>query len=98
MQYLLLIHSDTTSAPAPREWEEFIERAKVSGTFRGGSAIGKKQFVGNTVAANSSDHIAGFMRFDGDDKQRILELLNEHPVVRHGGTVELCEMPTGTGS
>ncbi len=33
------------------------------------------------------------MRFDSDDKEKLLELLKTHPVVVHGGTVELCEMP-----
>jgi hypothetical protein len=49
--------------------------------------------VGDQVSARSSAHIVGYMRFDSDDKQIILDLLNVHPVVLHGGTVELCELP-----
>jgi hypothetical protein len=30
------------------------------------------------------------MRFESDDKLVILSLLELHPVVLHGGTVELC--------
>jgi acetylglutamate kinase len=33
------------------------------------------------------------MRFETDEKVKLLELLQSHPVVVHGGTVELCEMP-----
>ena len=45
------------------------------------------------AAAASSAHIAGFMRFDSDNRQAVLDLLQKHPVVLHGGTVELCELP-----
>jgi hypothetical protein len=33
------------------------------------------------------------MRFDSEDKQQIIDLLEKHPVVIHGGSAELCEMP-----
>ncbi len=34
------------------------------------------------------------MRFDADDRAKLLELCEQHAqVVRHGGSVELCEMP-----
>ena len=33
------------------------------------------------------------MRFDAEDRAKLLELLKQHPVVLHGGSVELCEMP-----
>jgi len=92
MQYLLLIHNNVTSNTAEAEWAEFIARAKESGTFRGGSEVGARESVGTAPAA-SSTHIGGFMRFESDDKQKILDLLQTHPVVAHGGTVELCEMP-----
>ena len=49
--------------------------------------------IGSAWTAKSSGHIGGFMRFDSDDKEKLLELLKTHPVVVHGGTVELCEMP-----
>jgi len=35
----------------------------------------------------------GLQRFDSADKQKILELLKQHPVVLRGGSVELCELP-----
>ena len=31
--------------------------------------------------------------FDSANRQQILDLLEKHPVVIHGGSVELCELP-----
>jgi hypothetical protein len=92
MQYLLLVHTNVTSPTVEAEWTRFIERAKESGSFRGGSEIGDCECVGS-AATGSSAHIGGFMRFETDEKVKLLELLQSHPVVVHGGTVELCEMP-----
>ena len=33
------------------------------------------------------------MRFDSDDKAKLIELLKLHPVVLHGCSLELCELP-----
>ena len=93
MQYLLLIHGNSKTPPSSQDWSAFFERAKESGTFRGGSAIGAKQVIGTSASPIFSEHITGFMRFDCDDKQRVLDLLSHHPIVANGGTVELCEMP-----
>jgi hypothetical protein len=92
-EYLLLIHGNEKSATSADEWERFFDAAWTSGVFRGGSEVGKREFVGDQVSARSSAHIVGYMRFESDDKQVILSLLELHPVVLHGGTVELCELP-----
>lgn len=92
MEYLLLIHVNVQTPTVESEWTEFITRAKESGTFRGGSELGARESVG-APPVGSSSHIGGFMRFESADKQKILELLQSHPVVIHGGTVELCGMP-----
>jgi hypothetical protein len=93
MQYILLIHGNTSSPPSASEWTTFIERAQASGMFRGGSEIGARQVLGKTSGVASTAHIDGYMRFDSEDKQKIIDLLASHPVVVHGGSVELCEMP-----
>ena len=49
--------------------------------------------LGNTQSAVSSAHLTGYMRVDSDDRQKLLELLQLHPVIRHGGSAELCELP-----
>lgn len=92
-QYLLLIQNNATTTATPAQWDAFLSAAKDSGLFRGGSALGERVLIGDTLSAQSTQHIGGYMRFDADDRSKILELLNQHPVVLHGGSVELCEMP-----
>ena len=93
-QYLLLIQNNAKTQATPGEWDRFFNTARASGTFEGGSALGDRVLVGDTQSALSTRHIAGYMRFDSDDRGEILELLKQHPVGLHGGSVELCEMPT----
>jgi hypothetical protein len=92
-QYLLLIQNNPRSPATPAEWDRFFAAAKASGMFQGGSALGKRIMMGDTKSAQSTTHLGGFMRFDADDQAALLELLTQHPVVLHGGSVELCEMP-----
>jgi hypothetical protein len=92
-QYILLTQNNLKSDSSPQEWEVFFTAVQQSGLFKGGSEIGSRIIVGDTQTARSTDHIVGYMRFDSDDKQKILDLLAKHPVVIHGGTVELCELP-----
>lgn len=92
-QYVLLIHGNTKTRPTTDEWDEFLAVARQSGLFQGGSAIGDRITLGDTQSAKSSSHIAGCMRFDADDRQQIVNLLQKHPVIVHGGSAELCEMP-----
>jgi hypothetical protein len=92
-QYLVLIHSNAKSLATPEEWDQFFAAARQSGLFQGGSEVGKREVLGDTESAQSSAHIVGYMRFDADDKQQLLDLLKRHPVVLHGGSVDLCELP-----
>lgn len=91
-QYILLIYGNTQTEPSAEEWGRFIESASESGLFKGGSAIGGRVVLGNARSAHPSEHIKGYMRFDAENKQAILNLLQSHPVVVHGGSVELCEL------
>jgi hypothetical protein len=75
------------------EWDAFFESASASGIFSGGSEMGKREILGNGDPVGQSDHIVGYMRFDSENKQEVLELLKIHPVILSGGTVELCELP-----
>ena len=92
-EYILLIQGNETSATTDAEWEHFFTAAQASGAFRGGSEIGQRERLGDSPTALSTDHIVGYMRFDTDDKASLNELLKIHPVVLHGGTVDLCELP-----
>jgi hypothetical protein len=91
-QYILLIHDNAKTAPIADDWNQFFSAATRSGLFKGGSALGDRTIVGD-ASATPSKHIGGFMRFDSDEKKRVIDLLQMHPVVLHGGSVELCEMP-----
>lgn len=92
-QYILLIQGNVKSDPAPEEWNEFFATAERSGLFRGGSEIGRRTVLGNNASAQPTDCIVGYMRFDADDKQQLLNLLATHPMIVHGGSAELCELP-----
>ena len=92
-QYILFIQDNTQTDSTAEEWDRFFTSAQQSGLFKGGSEIGKRVLIGDIKSAKPTDHIVGYMRFDSDDKQKIMELLEEHPVILHGGSVELCEMP-----
>jgi len=92
-QYILFIQGNAKTKSTPEEWDQFFTAARQSGLFEGGSAIGKRVVVGDTLTAKSTDHITGYMRFDAEDRQKLLDLLKRHPVVIHGGSVVLCEMP-----
>ncbi len=93
MEYIALIHKNTESTPSAEEWALFFTLANESGMFLGGSEIDNRQTVGNKEVADTTHSIDGYMRFDSDNVPPLLELLNKHPMVQHGGTIELCEMP-----
>ena len=93
MQYIAFIHNNTASMPTADEWERFFSEAKESGMFKGGSEIGLRHMIGQKDISNVLESVGGYMRFDSDDIVRLRELLEKHPVVIHGGTIELCEMP-----
>ena len=92
MQYLALMPNNADVEPAADAWERFIAAAGASGLFRGGSAIGNRRVVGPGVP-DTTRHVGGYMRFDADDIAPLLALLEQHPVVNCGGSVELCELP-----
>ncbi len=91
--YILLIQGNETTATTGDEWERFFVAALESGTFRGGSEIGRREMLGDRLTARSTEHIVGYMRFEAEDQGTLVALLALHPVVLHGGSVELCELP-----
>lgn len=92
-QYLLLVQGHLESRTTPEEWNAFFAAAEESDHFRGGSEIGRRTVLGNVATAQSTDHVVAYMRFDAEDQQQLLDLLKMHPVLLHGGSVELCELP-----
>lgn len=93
MEYIALIHTNTDSPPSPEEWNQFFLTAKSSGMFKGGSEIGLRQVIGEKPVPDSTERIGGYMRFDSDDPAKLFALLEQNPVIQHGGTIELCELP-----
>ncbi len=92
MQYITFMHANTEVQGSEEEWNAFFARAQASGLFSGGSAMGKRWTVGKP-ADTLSDGLAGYMRFDAENIEDLLELLAAHPIIRGGGTIEFCEMP-----
>ena len=93
MEYILFIHNNTDSATTTEQWDLFFAEANKSGVFLGGSEISNQTLIGNKAVNDITNDIGGFMRFESEDKSKILELLERHPVVIQGGTLELCETP-----
>ena len=93
MQYILLIYNNCVTQATSEEWEIFFTLAKESGLFKGGGEMDNGHIIGNKLEINDRLTISGYMRFDADDKGDLLRLLDSHPVVVHGGTVKLFELP-----
>lgn len=93
MQYNALIHTNTDTIPPNDDWQRFIELASSTGMFKGGSEIGSRRLLGAKAVADTTEGVGGFMRFDTVNVEGLLTLLEQHPVILHGGSIELCEMP-----
>lgn len=91
-QYILLIHNNAQTRSSAEEWDAFFRAGQASGMFVGGSGLEDERVIVGDAGAGPSANIVGYMRFDADDRQALLELLQRHPIVVHGGSVELCEM------
>lgn len=93
MEYILFIHKNIDTPTTERQWDLFFTEAKKSGVFLGGSEVTNQIKIGKKSVKNITNDIGGFMRFESEDINKILALLEKHPVIIQGGTLELCEMP-----
>ena len=93
MEYIAFIHDKTDAVTSKEQWASFFSLAKNSGLFLGGSEISKQIQIGEKAVPNITNSIGGFMLFESDNKIELLKLLQKHPIVIGGGTLELCEMP-----
>lgn len=93
MDYIAFMHRNEQTPSGNEEWENFFELAKASGLFRGRSAIGKRIVVGKQDVPDTTINIGGYMRFEADTFEELNNLLQHHPGVKHGGAVEVCELP-----
>ena len=53
--------------------------------------MGKQWTIGKQADTLSAGP-AGFMRFDAESVDDLLELLEAHPTIQSGGTIEICEI------
>ncbi len=93
MEYILFIHKNIDQAATQEQWAEFFSAANDSGIFSGGSEITESHLLGNKPIYHTTNSVAGIMRFETDDVDKLNALLRLHPVYRQGGTLELCQMP-----
>ncbi len=63
-QYIVLVHGNQKTKAGDEEWKVFLECARNSGMFRGGSILGNRDIVGEKVMAYD---MVGYMRFDASD-------------------------------
>ena len=93
MEYILFIHDNVDHPTTESQWTEFFSVANESGMFRGGSEISSGVQIGAKPVKYATDSVVGYMRFESDDFEALVQLLELHPVRRQGGTLELCETP-----
>lgn len=93
MEYIIFIHKNTDTPTTDDQWNTFFTTARQSGLFKGGSAIGERYAIGTKEVTPITRTVGGYMRFDADSLEELQALLETHPVVVNGGTVEICEMP-----
>jgi len=92
MEFILFIHKNTDQNTTSEQWESFFNSANESGIFLGGNEIASQIRKGKKSVSTITYSIGGFMRFEAENENLVLELLEKHPVFVQGGTLELCEM------
>ena len=93
MEYIVFIHNNTDNETKDEQWHSFFSFASESGMFQGGSEIYNSETLGTKIVPDITNNIAGFMRFETDDKNKLLRLLEKHPFIIEGGSLEVYEMP-----
>jgi len=94
MEYLALIYSNQKSDSLDKDWEKFLVIARESGMFKGGSEIGtKRNMIGENIQSGFANTIDGYMKFESSTLEELINLLKNHPVIVHGGSIELLELP-----
>ncbi len=93
MEYILFIHNNVDSPASDEQWVAFFAVANASGIFSGGSEINNGIQLGSKPIRPTTQSVDGFMRFETDDVDQLYRLLQQHPILLQGGTLELCQMP-----
>jgi hypothetical protein len=92
--FMLLMHSDTTSTPNSAQWARHFEELRAKGRFQGGSAIGAGVCLRKeAVAGPVHGVLSGYIRVLAADLDDAKQLVFGNPVFEAGGTVEVRELP-----
>lgn len=74
MEYILFIHNNTETNTTPEQWDAFFIAAKNSGVFQGGSEISNQYQIGKKSISKITNSIVGVMRFESNDKSKLLAI------------------------
>jgi len=93
--YLFLTHRLPQGPSEPEgAWPSYLDRLRRTGHFSGGSAIGGGLSVSRSgTTPDTSSHLTGYIRVSADSIDEACKLLEGHPVIEAGGTVEVRELP-----
>ena len=95
--YILLMHGDSTDSAAANDsvtWDNYFILLQKSGSFDGGSAIGKGltfRKIGEPGA--SCEQLSGYIRIRATNLEQAQSFLSGNPIYEAGGTVEIRELP-----
>ena len=91
--FMLLTHGDTTRPESAEEWDAYFERLNRSGAFDGGSSMGAVRSFRLVGEPATAARLTGFMRVRAADWSQAESFIEDNPVFKAGGTVELRELP-----
>jgi len=93
MEYAAFVYKNAKELTSKEEWTEFFDRARETGMYRGGYALGIHYKIGNFAIDELTDSISGYLHLEADELEKVIALLRTHPVVAKGGSISLCEVP-----
>ena len=78
------------SGGSSEQWSTYIETLNASGAFRGGSELGN----GRSIGGDPTDlcTVSGFMRFDANSIEAVIELMQGNPLLSSGGVLEVMQL------
>lgn len=90
-EFVMIMKGRNLGTNASAGWESYIEILIGTGKFRGGSAFGNGRCL--SLGSSVAECLAtGFMRFEADSIEEIETLVEENPVYKAGGEVEIHEL------
>jgi hypothetical protein len=97
--YILFMHDDgSPQTNSPHTWDAYFAKLRAAGAFQGGSAIGDGVCASKHGSARPiTSHLSGYIRIAAATLEEARALVNGNPVFEAGGTVEIRELPRGSG-